>query len=78
MYLVIESSLVEHEKLKSGDTLLCGSSLSTTVSFTMIPETAKGGYYVMLGGVFLPFGNDSFDSDEIREIVYKRVMEQKE
>lgn len=87
--LAIESSLVEHEKLKSGDTLLWGSfdgkiklddekPLSTTVSFTMIPETAKGGYYVMLGGVFLPFGNDSFDSDEIRNIVYRRVMEQKE
>lgn len=85
----IESSLVEHEKLKSGDTLLWGSfdakikvdegkPVSTTVSFTMVPETAKGFYYVMLGGVFLPFGNDRFASDEIREIVYKRVMEQEE
>lgn len=83
--LAILSSLVSHFKLKNGNNLMTGSFESemkdtngnlvpSTVSFISINETGERFFYVVMGTVeegpvVLSFGDDSFGTQEIRDIV---------
>lgn len=77
--------LISHAELKNGQNLLTGSleteitdtngkTVPTTISFTSIVETGDQFFYVAMGTleegpVVLSFGDDSFGTEEIYNIV---------
>lgn len=81
----INSSNISHAELKNGQNLLTGSleteitdtngkTVPTTISFTSIVETGDQFFYVAMGTleegpVVLSFGDDSFGTEEIYNIV---------
>lgn len=87
--LSILSSLVSHFELKNGNHLLTGSfeteieqdngnSVPSTVSFTSIIETGEGIFSVTMGTieegpVVLIFGDDSFATQEIYDIIREQA-----
>ncbi|MDR0267694.1 MAG: hypothetical protein LBJ26_06225 [Paenibacillus sp.] len=81
--LAIQSSRVSHFELKNGNNFLTGSFETgikrdngklypSTVSFASIIETGESSFYVPMG-VVLAFGNDSFGTQEIYDIVRKQA-----
>ncbi|MDQ0088975.1 hypothetical protein J2T12_002385 [Paenibacillus anaericanus] len=85
----IQSSLISHYLLKSGQNLLTGSfetkmndtngkSVSATISFAGIVETGEEIFLVPLGTieegqVVLAFGDDKFATQEIQELIREQA-----
>ncbi|WIV20262.1 hypothetical protein QPK24_06090 [Paenibacillus polygoni] len=79
-HFTIDSSLISHVELKNGQNLLTGSfetkindkegrPIPATISFTNIVETEEQFFYVTLGSLVLPFGDDRFETEEIQKII---------
>ncbi len=87
--LSIQSSLVSHHVLSNNHNLLTGSfeteiadesgkTLPTTIGFTKIVETGEEFFLVTIGTledgpVVLPFGDDSFGTQEIYDIIWSQA-----